>query len=381
MALVATSIVVVAVIIGILTYSPYYSISPTGTTMSAIIGPSPGILEMQEVDIPTPKYGQLLIKVAYAPVNPSDVYYALGEYNLPGATKDYPISVGLEGSGVVVGSGGGPLSHLYAALETRVGFATFGYVYSRNKLAIVASHVCRSWSEYVVINSLDVIPLPSDVTLLQGSSPCVNPLTTVSLLEVAKSGGHTALVNTAASSSLGLMLLRASKAYNITVICVVRGEKNANKILEVQPDIDRKLIIRSDLPDFATTLESVVAEVKATIAYDCVNGELASTIYDAMPDVSEVYNYGSLSGQETPGQLLAKSDDAKKPFKHFHLKAYLDDGGILTKLKIVSIARPMLASELATDVAQEIPFNSEEALGYIHEYYKHQTSGKVVLKM
>ena len=51
--------------------------------------------------------------------------------------------------------------------------------------------------------------------------------------QVAKESGHKSIVHTAANSALGLMLLRASETYNLTVVCVVRGEKNEKMLVEV----------------------------------------------------------------------------------------------------------------------------------------------------
>ena len=41
------------------------------------------------------------------------------------------------------------------------------------------------------------------------------------------------MVHTAANSALGLMLLRAAESHDLTVVCVVRGEKNQNILVKV----------------------------------------------------------------------------------------------------------------------------------------------------
>jgi NADPH:quinone reductase-like Zn-dependent oxidoreductase len=58
-------------------------------------------------DIPVPADGEVLIKVECAVLNPSDLYHIRGDYN--GEYK-YPLTPGVEGSGTVVGTGGGMLA-------------------------------------------------------------------------------------------------------------------------------------------------------------------------------------------------------------------------------------------------------------------------------
>jgi len=52
------------------------------TTMKALTIVEWGKLELKEVPIPKPKEGEVLVKVYYAPVNPSDVMSINGHYPL-----------------------------------------------------------------------------------------------------------------------------------------------------------------------------------------------------------------------------------------------------------------------------------------------------------
>ena len=59
-------------------------------------------VEIKTVPVPVPKRGEVLVKVAAAPINPSDY----GSWYLSSA-KAYPMNMGNEGCGIVVASGGG----------------------------------------------------------------------------------------------------------------------------------------------------------------------------------------------------------------------------------------------------------------------------------
>ena len=61
-----------------------------------------------KIAVPTPGEGQVLVKVHAAPINPSDLAAIAGAYDDFGVYKfNYPIVMGNEASGLVVGSGGG----------------------------------------------------------------------------------------------------------------------------------------------------------------------------------------------------------------------------------------------------------------------------------
>ena len=69
---------------------------------------SPGELQMKKIPIPQPAWGEVLIKVECAPINPSDLYYMKGDYDKSDVmTTKYPTSPGWEGSGTIVQYGGG----------------------------------------------------------------------------------------------------------------------------------------------------------------------------------------------------------------------------------------------------------------------------------
>ena len=70
----------------------------------------------RQVPVPKPRSGELLIKVAAAPINPSD--YGVWRNSKP---ERCPLAIGNEGSGVVVASGGGS-ARIVAGVGTKVGF-------------------------------------------------------------------------------------------------------------------------------------------------------------------------------------------------------------------------------------------------------------------
>lgn len=72
---------------------------------------SGGVIKVEEIDVPIPGPGQVLIKVECAPINPSDTYFMNGMYESAlgnsGTKLVLPMVPGWEGAGTVVANGGG----------------------------------------------------------------------------------------------------------------------------------------------------------------------------------------------------------------------------------------------------------------------------------
>ena len=76
------------------------------TTMRALRQHEPnGPLVLDIVPVPEPGAGEVLVRMAASPINPSDLALMKGDY----LTRQYPFVPGLEGSGTVVKAGNGLL--------------------------------------------------------------------------------------------------------------------------------------------------------------------------------------------------------------------------------------------------------------------------------
>src|SRR5512136_484783 len=135
-----------------------------------------GPVAVRQCPVPKPGPGQVLVRMAASPINPSDLASLLGTYKYQ---KPLPAIPGIEGSGIVVAAGSGILPRLRlgkrvacTSLPTRGG----------------------SWAEYMVTSAKLCVPLQRDVTLEQGAMMLVNPFAALALFEIAKRGKHAAIV-------------------------------------------------------------------------------------------------------------------------------------------------------------------------------------------
>jgi len=117
-------------------------------------------LQTQEKSIPSLKADEVLIKTHAAPVNPSDVAFIQGAYNI---IKTLPAVPGFEGSGIIVDAGKNAKK-----------------LTGNKACAFVQSDTDGSWAEYFVANKNDLIILKEEMDLDQASCFTVNPFTETS---------------------------------------------------------------------------------------------------------------------------------------------------------------------------------------------------------
>jgi NADPH:quinone reductase-like Zn-dependent oxidoreductase len=240
-------------------------------------------LSLEEAVVPGLAADEVALRVEASPINPSDLGMLLGPADVatfsaggtaerPSASAVVPQSrlasvagrldqsmlVGNEGAGVVVDAG----SEAREWLGRRVATRTFGM-----------------YAQYRVAKMADCLLLPPGATSKQGASAFINPLTALGMVETLRREGHSALVHTAAASSLGHMLNRLCQADNIPLVNIVRSAEQ----VAILRAIGAKYVLDSTSPTFAAELTEAVAETNATLAFDAIGGgTLVATILTCM---------------------------------------------------------------------------------------------------
>lgn len=326
-------------------------------TMKAVfLEKQEGKLVVREVKIPDPAPNEVLIKMAAAPVNPSDLA------RIRNAHKEFDLATfipGLEGSGTVVKAGKGILPRLW--LGKRVACSS---EYSTS----------GSWAEYMVTKAGMCFPLGSKVSDEQGSMSLVNPLTALAFIEITKQNKHKALINNAAASALGRMVELLGKKRGIPVINIVRNQTQADQLLQS----GSQYILNSSEPSFIHDLATLANDLGATILFDSVCSPLLLKMLDALPDSSSVIIYGNLSGEEqimvNPRTLIDKGID----ISGFFLGNRSKENGLFKNMMNLREVRSLMSSDLNIKVQGTYPLNkAQEAVDI---YLGNMSGGKVLLK-
>jgi NADPH2:quinone reductase len=307
------------------------------TTMKRLVVTAPGKdvasckIEIEEVPVPKPGSGEVLIKVAAAAINPSD--YGSWFRCKP---EQCPFAMGSEGSGVVVATGEG-LTTTVATYTCKVG-TKVGFVGLKNKQG--------AYSEYVVASAIEAVyAMPDDLPVEDAASFFVNPYTAIAILDTAKEQGAKAIIHTAAASQLGQMLVKLAPTEGIEIINVVRREEQA----ELLKNLGAKHVVVTGSDDsWKEELSSKIKELGATVAFDAIAGRSAGDLLDLLPVKGTVYVYGGLAGKVESVDPMALIYHEKK-LKGFFLKSWLKQGGTFSMLYRIMTASRKVNSGLKDD--------------------------------
>jgi NADPH:quinone reductase-like Zn-dependent oxidoreductase len=326
-----------------------------GKMIAAVMEEPLAPLVIRRVPLPVPGKGEVLVKMEAAPLNPSDLSMLTGGY----AVKPrYPYIPGIEGSGTVVGHGGGLLARI------RMG---------RRVACTSSPGGGGTWAGFMVTDAAKTIPLSRDTTFEEGACMIVNPLTAVAFLRILKTGGYSAAVNTAAASALGKMLIRLLKRENLPLINIVRREEQITMLKEAGAEY----VLVSTSPGFEEKFASLAEKLKADIILDAVGGSLAGTLISNSPTGTRLVSYASLSGDNIPvdpKELLQN----KKSLSGFYLATWLGSQKLTSTLTDISRAKRMLSKELSTEISTTMPLSDINIA--IAQYRENMTTGKIIIK-
>jgi NADPH:quinone reductase-like Zn-dependent oxidoreductase len=313
-------------------------------------------LKVLERPVPQPRRGQVLVKIAAAPCNPSDLLLIQGKY---GTLKKLPTVPGWEGAGTVVATGGGLLGRWL--LRKRVACA-------------VRTDRDGTWAEYFVANADSCIPLKAKLPIEQAASLIVNPLTAMGLLDTARRAGHRAAIHTAGASQLGRMMLVMADEMSYPLINVVRRDAQA----EMLQSLGARHVLNSSRETFVNELQTLSKKLKATAVFEAVAGDMTGTVLNAMPHSSTAYVYGALSqdpcGNIDPIGLLFY----KKSITGFYLAGWLERRGAISKLRAAGyLQRMIIDARIGTTVQRRLQL--DEVVEGLLQYVRNMSGGKVLI--
>ncbi|MGD0312903.1 MAG: zinc-binding dehydrogenase [Acidimicrobiales bacterium] len=293
---------------------------PTSSLQLRSLVTEQGTLELSlaDVRISSLKPDELLVRVEAAPINPSDLGLLLAGAEVGSArvvgTSDRPVmvapiaegtlhslaarvgkslSVGNEGAGTVVATGSS------AEAQTLLG----------RTVAVAGGSM---YSQYRVVHSSLCLPLPPGTSAKEGASSFVNPLTALGMIETMSREGHMGLVNTAAASNLGQMLVKLCLEEGVPLVSIVRRPEQVEQL----KSIGAVHVCDSSSPSFMADLIHALKATSATLAFDATGGgKLASQVLTAMEAAAndsegeysrygstvhkQVYIYGGLDSSPT----------------------------------------------------------------------------------
>lgn len=242
-------------------------------------------------DAPEPELadGEVLVKVAYAALNPADHYLVLGQYPRPGTP---PYSPGRDASGVVVRANG------ECAFKEGERVVLLGGL----------SGISRSGSlaEYMAVPQEWLAPLPRDWSLQEGAAaPLVFETAWQALVDRGEvKAGNTVLI-TGASGGVGSAALLLAKGLGVKVAAMSRSEEK-RKVLKA---FGADYIVDNGNPDWAKDLKKQLAGTAIDLVVENLGGDYLEASLKIVKPEGRVMVVGLLDGLEakvTVGLLIHK---------------------------------------------------------------------------
>jgi NADPH2:quinone reductase len=325
------------------------------STMLAVHLEKPGgPLVVRTIPVPAPGKGEVLVKIAASPVNPSDLARIKGLYSGEELLTFLP---GIEGSGKVVAAGKGLLPALW--LGKRVACSS-------------GSPSSGTWAEYMVTSASFCFPLPDKISDEQGSMLLVNPMTAVAFFDVIRKEKHKAIVNSAAAGALGNMIRLLGKKYNVPVINVVRNEQQVKML---KSDGAAYVLNNSD-SDFTGQLSKLASDLGATLGLDPICGSYTQQLLEALPYGGTVIVYGNLSASDQGPVLRPLLTDNKK-VHGFYLANWMKENNMLKIMMNLWRVRQLLKNDFNISVQNRYPLDEVQLA--IDTYLNNMTAGKVLI--
>jgi NADPH2:quinone reductase len=341
------------------------------------------VLEVRDLPLAEPGRNQVRVRMLASPINPSDLLTVRGNYGPP---APLPATPGFEGVGVIDAVGPGLVK---VVRGLRLG----------RRVAVLNSSG-GNWQEHVVLPALRVVPIPNDIPDDQAASFFVNPASVLAMItRVLRVRRGDWLLQTAAASALGKMVIRLGKHQGFRTINLVRRQEQADELRRlgadevIATDLDRgdsgALNLNQKLSDMAKlikNLESVDDQVLrltqghgVPFALDPVGGTMGLSALRGLGQGGRLLVYGTLSGAPIPvdPRLLI---GGQKRIEGFWLSEWARAQGALTMLKLFrEIIALIRAGILTTPVQATYPL--EEIQTAVREAEKPGRTGKIVLRI
>lgn len=245
------------------------------------------VLTVQERPVPEPRRGEARVRMLATPVNPSDLLYVRGLY--AGVQPQFPAPAGFEGVGIVDALGPGP------------------HDLARGQRVSVVNGQGGNWAEYALVPERDLIPVAADVPDEQAASFVINPASAILMLRhvLAVPRGEW-LLQSAAGSQIGRMIIRLAKRDGIRTINVVRRREAVADLKQIGADA---VIVSADGP-IDEQVRDITGPEGVRYAVDPVVGETGTQMFKALHEEGRMLVYGSLTGEpvrvgEDPRYILA----------------------------------------------------------------------------
>ncbi len=234
-------------------------------------------LSIDEIEKPTPKADEVLIKVAAAGINYADTMMRAGNY----LTKpDLPVVLGYEVAGTIEETGA-EVSKLQKGQR------------------VLATALSGGYAEYATAKAATVLPLPDELGYGEATALLVQGLTALGLLDEAKAGQ--AILIHAAAGGVGSLLVQLAKHKGLKVI----GTASSEQKLQLVADLGADFAINYSEPDWMDEVLTATDGKGVDWLIEMVGGEIVAKNLKVLAKHGTMWVYGAASGEDFKVSVLS----------------------------------------------------------------------------
>ena len=240
----------------------------------------PEVLRYEEISNPSPKAGEVLVKIEAAGVNFLDIYYRSGFYWGGHHRRALPYIPGAEAAGI--------------ALEVGTGVEE---VKPGDRVAYAISNGSGSYAEFHAVPGWLLFKLPDSVDFQTAAAVMLQGMTAHYLTHSTYNVKPNDIVLIhAAAGGTGLLLVQLAKLLGARVIGTVSSEEKAQIACAAGADITVNYVKQ----DFAAEAKRVTAGKGVNVVYDSVGKETYEKSLDSLAPLGMLVIFGQASGPVPP---------------------------------------------------------------------------------
>lgn len=323
------------------------------------IGEPADVLHVVDRPALEPGHNQVRVRMLMCPINPSDLLVVRGQY---GQAPALPATPGFEGVGVVDAVGPGFLKRLRGLRPGR-------------RVAVLHGEG-GSWQESVTLSARHVVPLAGDIPDEQAAGFFVNPATVLAMMEsVLRIRAGDWLLQTAAGSALGQMIIRLGKHVGFRTINVVRRSDAIETLRRLGGDE----VIATDREHVEARVRDITGGEGVPYALDAVGGDTGLAAVRSLGRGGRMLVYGTLSGQPIPldPRILI---GAQRSVQGFWLGEWARSQGVIAMLRLFRRIQSLMRAGILTMPVQEI-FPLDRIQDAVRAAERPGRVGKILLRI
>jgi NADPH2:quinone reductase len=309
----------------------------------------PEALRVDDLPVPSPGPGQVLVQVGAVGVNFIDVYHRTGLY-----ARDLPFTLGSEVAGTV----------------TAVG-PDVSTVKSGDRVA--TSDAAGAYAEYTVVAADRLVPLPDGVSARVAAAVMLQGMTAHYLVSSTYplSRGATCLIHAAAGGT-GLLICQLAKRRGARVIGTVSTEEKARLAREAGADE----VILYTQTDFQVEVKRITGGAGVQVVYDSVGRTTFLKGLDCLARRGMMVLFGQSSGPVEPFDLRLLNQKGSLFVTRPTLGHYISSRAELLH-RSAEVLAGVAEGSLAVHIGREFPLTEAQAAH--RELESRRTTGKLLL--